>query len=87
MELTKNKFFAPGITAVITMVLTGLASYFIMTFNKGQDAAQAEAIRAVLQEEMQVEIDGETKTYGQVLSSLHTKVTVIETTVDILIEE
>ena len=46
-----------------------------------------EQIRQVLREEMVVDINGVTLTYGQVLSSLDTKVTALTATVDILIED
>ena len=87
METIKSKFLWPAVTAVVSVVVTAMATYFVVTFNKGQDAAEAEAIRAVLREEMTVDVAGETKTYGQVLSELHTKMTVMEATMDVLVEE
>lgn len=76
---------------LIAAIVTFLATYFLSSgqavVEAGISAQAKEQIRQVLKEEMQVDINGETKTYGQVLSSLHTQVTALTATVDILIED
>ncbi len=80
------------ISAVIgATVVTFFVTFFITkgtdVVEAGLDAQTKEQIREVLKEEMIVDIDGETKTYGQVLSSLHTKVTAMEATVNVLVAD
>ena len=76
---------------VSASIVTFLATYFLSAGQEvveaGLDAQVKEQIRTVLREEMVVDIDGETKTYSQVLSSLHTKMTAVEVTLDILLED
>lgn len=81
-------------TIIAVIIAAGLTFLVTAFFTSGQEVVQAgldaqvkEQIREVLQEEMKVDIDGETKTYGQVLSSLHTKVTAMQATIDILVED
>jgi len=77
-------FIAPIITAVVTAVAVLLATMIVddgvETLEKGEQAATVEQIKAVLQEVMVADINGETKTYGQILSSMDTRLTTIETT-------
>jgi len=79
------------IIAIVMVVVTFLATYFMTA---GQEVVEAgltaqfkEQIREVLIEEMVVDIDGETKTYGQVLSLLHTKATAQGAALDALLED
>ena len=85
--MDKKVIISTTVGVIITLVVT-------LFFTRGEDVVQAginaktaETIREVLKEEMQVDINGETKTYGQVLSSLHTKVTANEATLNVLIED
>jgi len=81
-------------TIIAVIVATALTFLVTAFFTSGQEVVEAgldaqvkEQIREVLREEMLVDINGETKTYGQVLSILHTKVTAMEATVNVLIAE
>lgn len=74
-------------TAAATFFVTGALTSGQEVVEAGQDAQLKEVIREVLRDEMTVDIDGETKTYGQVLSSLHTSVTVMEAQMGVLIDD
>lgn len=78
---------AVAAAAVVTFLVTWMLTSGQDVVETGLDAQAKEQIREVLREEMMVDINGETKTYGQVLSSLHTDVTAMKATVDIMIEE
>jgi len=79
------------IAVAIAAIATFLVTYFLTAgtnvVEAGLNAQAKEEIRQVLIEEMVVDIDGKTMTYGQVLSSLHTDMTAMKATVDILIED
>lgn len=73
---------APVITAVVTAIAVLLATMIVddgvETLEMGEKAATVEQIKAVLQEVMVADINGETKTYGQILSSMDRRLTTIE---------
>ena len=77
-------FIAPVITAVVTavavLIVTNVVSDAGEKLEKGDEAATVEQIKAVLQEVMVADVNGETKTYGQLLSSMDTRLTKIEST-------
>lgn len=65
-------------TAVVVLLVTTFTGDGLEKLEQGEDAATADQIKSVLEETMVVQIDGETKTYGEVLSSLHTRMTRLE---------
>jgi len=85
--MDKKTIVAVIIAAALTFLITAFFTSGQEIVEAGLDAQVKEQIREVLREEMIVDIDGETKTYGQVLSSLHTDVTAMKATMDILIAE
>ncbi len=78
---------AVAVAAIATFLVTYFLTVGTNVVEAGLDAKTKDQIREVLREEMTVDIDGETKTYGQVLSSLHTDMAVLNATVAILIED
>lgn len=66
-------------TAVATAIVMGILGWVSGVFEKGSEAIDKEQIRGVLEEVMVTTINGETKTYGEVLSVLSTNDTIILT--------
>lgn len=85
--MDKKTVISTALAVIITFAVTWFLTRGEEVVQAGLDAQTAAVIRQVLKEEMQVDINGETKTYSQVLSSLHTKMTAMEATVDVLIED
>ena len=81
--MTKNKFIAPTVSAVVTAIAVLLVTKFVddraETLEKGEEAATANQVRQVMEEIMVADIDGKTMTYGQILSSMDKRLTTIET--------
>lgn len=84
--MNRNAIISTAIGVVITFVLTAFLTSGKDIFNRGTEAIAADQIREILREEMKADVDGESKTYGQILSSLHTKVSVLEAQVGVLVE-
>ena len=72
---------------VVTFIVTLVLSQLWARVERGGDAQTEDAIRKVLNEEMQIVVDGETKTFKEAFSTVYTKVVVMEATVGALIEE
>lgn len=89
--MDKKTFVAVAIAAVVTAGLTFIVTGFLASGQEvveaGLDAQLETQIRAVIKEELQVDINGETKTYGQAMSLLITEVTAMKATIDVLVAE
>ena len=79
MPREMNPIVSNVVTAVATAGVLGLFAWGAGVFNAGSDAIDKEQIRTVMEEVMQTEIDGETKSYSEVLSVLSTNDAVILT--------
>jgi hypothetical protein len=66
-------------TALVTAAILGIAGWAMGIFEAGSAAIDKEQIRSVMEEVMKTTINGETKTYGEVLSILSTNDAVILT--------
>ena len=79
------------IVLIIGVVVTFVVTFFLTSGQEvveaGIDAQAKELIREVLREEMTVDINGETLTYGQALTLIHTKVTAMEAAVGVLVAD
>ncbi len=64
-------------TALVTAAILGIAGWAMGVFEAGSVAIDKEQIRSVMEEVMKTTINGETKTYGEVLSILSTNDTTI----------
>lgn len=83
MTMKTKPLIAPLISAMVTAVAVLLVTNAINdsteTLEKGEEATTAEQIRTVLKQELRADIDGKTMTYGQILSSIDTRLTTVET--------
>ena len=74
-----NAMFGNIATALVTAAILGIAGWAMGIFEAGSVAIDKEQIRSVMEEVMKTTINGETKTYGEVLSILSTNDAVILT--------
>ncbi len=73
--------------AVIILLVERFANSTVDTISAGQVAAQKDMIREVLAESQQVDIEGETFTYGQALNKIATTQAVMVNQLDALSED
>ncbi len=77
---------AAAITAVVTFFVTG----WLTDHDEGTKAVDDQHIRTIIAEELAkanvATIDGQTLTTGEAISKIHTEVTTLRTTVEILVE-
>ena len=73
--------------AVIILLVERFANSTVDDISAGQVAAQKAIIREVLNESQQVDIDGETFTYGQALNKIATTQAVMVNQLEALSEE
>ena len=74
-------------TAIVVLLAERLTNSTVDTISAGQVAAQKTLIAEVLTEIQQVDIDGETYTYGQALNKIATTQAVMVNQLDALSEE
>ena len=74
-----NTVITSAVSIVGTLVLGAIVGSFIGVFERGSDALTEDQIKKVLKETLVTVIDGETKTYGEALSGISTKLTIAET--------
>lgn len=67
------------VTAVVTAVILGIGGYFMGVFEKGNQAISKEAIREVLEEEMQTDSG---ITYGAALTQIGLDINTVSTRVE-----
>jgi len=72
--------------AVASAVILSVIGAFAGVFQAGTEALDKEAIREVLREEMQIDVNGVTMTHGQVLSKISTDVVILQEAVKALTE-
>jgi len=84
---TKDAVIGGALGTVVTVIVGGILAALFATFERGTEAEAEDQIRLVIQEELQVVIDGETKTFAEALSGLHTKMTAIEASLKVLTED
>jgi len=73
--------------AIMTFMVTFFMTRGTEVVEAGLDAKTEAQIKKVMEEVMRVDFNGETLTYGQLLSSLDTKVTALTATVGVLVAE
>jgi len=73
--------------AIMTFMVTFFMTRGTEVVEAGLDAKTEAQIKKVMEEVMRVDVNGETLTYGQLLSSLDTKVTALTATVGVLVAE
>ena len=87
----KNGLIGNGITGVVAIVATLVVSSMFTAAEEGSEALEAQRITAIVEaaidNKMNVVLNGETYTYGEALSKIHTEQVAITAAFKVLTAE